>query len=65
MVVFDCLDNTIWFKTVIIGLRQTQIIEPNITQIDFSEKPRNEVIRLKFPKVEYFKDFEIQTKVMP
>jgi len=65
LVVFDCLDNTVWYKTVIIGLRQTQIIEPNITQVDFSEKPRNELCKLKFPKRENFIDFDIHFKFMP
>jgi hypothetical protein len=29
-IVYDCMDDTIWFKTVVVGLRKTQIVEANI-----------------------------------
>ena len=63
--VYDRRDDTIWFKTCVIGLRKTQIVEPNISQYQFSDLPRKDVCRIKFPKVQYFKDFDIEFNCMP
>ena len=46
IVVFDCLDQTMWFKTVVIGNRKRQIYEPLCdTEIKWDNK-----CKLKFVK---------------
>ena len=64
-IVFDRLDDTIWYKTCVIGLRRTQIVEANISQYQFGALPSKELCRIKFPKVKYFKDFDIDVQSMP
>ena len=64
-IVFDRLDDTIWYKTCVIALRKTQIVEANISQYQFGGLPSKEVCKIKFPKVQYFKDFDIDVQTMP
>ena len=30
VIIFDCADDTLWFKTVIVSLRKTHTVQPNI-----------------------------------
>ena len=55
VIIYDCLDQTLWFKTVVIGLRHTHVLNRNL-QMDFSKAQLKDKCRLRFTKEKYFDD---------
>lgn len=63
------MDHTIWYKTVIVGFRLRQVIEPNIpvysnSHFEFKKDLNYYHYPHKFKKSEYFKDFKLKYEEM-
>ena len=62
--IYDCFDHTLWYKTVIVGFRVRQIVNPNIVAqktcpFEFRDELNYYQFPKKFPKAKYFTDFQL------
>jgi hypothetical protein len=62
VIIYDCFDQTLWYKTVIVGLRERQVVFANIMPkvFDFSKIISKDKCMFKFPKIKYFADFVLE-----